>query len=78
MVSTGSGAGGLKSTTNNLRRTQNGKDNNQACRGTTEKKRTAKQGRQVKRAMRKADKADRIEAWKTYKGEVDLSSDARD
>ncbi len=39
---------------------------------------TAKQGRQVKRAMRKADKADRIEAWKTYKGEVDLSSDARD
>lgn len=39
---------------------------------------TAKQGRQVKRAMRKSDKADRIEAWKTYKGETDLSSDVED
>jgi len=35
---------------------------------------TAKQGRQKKRQMRKADKAERKEAWTTYKGEADLSS----
>jgi hypothetical protein len=35
---------------------------------------TAKQGRQKKRQMRKADKAERKEAWTSYKGEADLSS----